>query len=136
MVDVGDKPMQLRMARARGFIRLKPETIELIRQNAIKKGDVLRIAEIAGILGAKQTASLIPLCHQISLSKIDVQASINETGVEVTTEAHYTGQTGVEMEALAAAGIALLTIYDMCKAVDREMVIGDISLVEKTKQEP
>lgn len=133
MVDVGNKPLQLRTARAQGFIRLQPETIELIKKNSLKKGDVLTIAEIAGIQGGKQTASLIPLCHPLMISKIEVNATLNEKGVEVTSFASCTGQTGIEMEALTAVNIALLTVYDMCKAVDKYMVIENIRLTEKTK---
>ncbi len=134
MVDVGDKPVQHRKAIARGFISLQPETIRLIRENEIKKGDVLTVAEIAGIMAAKQTPSLIPLCHPLQLTKIKVNCNLLETGVEIISEARCLGQTGVEMEALTAAGIALLTIYDMCKAVDKSMEIESIRLLEKTKE--
>jgi len=133
MVDVGDKPDQKRMAKAAGEIRLAAGTIGLIRQNALKKGDVLTIAEIAGVQAAKKTAELIPLCHNIVLSKITVVAKIVPDGVSVTSEVHCNGQTGVEMEALTAVSIALLTVYDMCKAVDKQMAITDITLLEKTK---
>jgi len=133
MVDVGDKPDQKRMAKAAGEIRLAAGTIGLIRQNALKKGDVLTIAEIAGVQAAKKTAELIPLCHNIVLSKITVVAKIVPDGVSVTSEVHCNGQTGVEMEALTAVSIALLTVYDMCKAVDKNMLIGNITLTEKTK---
>ena len=133
MVDVGDKPDQKRIAKATGEIRLAAGTIELIRQNALKKGDVLTVAEIAGVQAAKKTAELIPLCHNIVLSKITVVAKIVPDGVSVTSEVHCNGQTGVEMEALTAVSVALLTVYDMCKAVDKNMVIGNITLTEKTK---
>jgi len=133
MVDVGDKPDQKRMAKAAGEIRLAAGTIGLIRQNALKKGDVLTIAEIAGVQAAKKTAELIPLCHNIVLSKITVVAKIVPDGVSVTSEVHCNGQTGVEMEALTAVSIALLTVYDMCKAVDKNMLFGNITLTEKTK---
>jgi cyclic pyranopterin phosphate synthase len=133
MVDVGDKPDQKRVAKASGTIRLSPGTIDLIRENGLKKGDVLTIAEIAGVQGAKRTAELIPLCHNIVLSKITVVATVVADGVSVSGEVHCTGQTGVEMEALTAVSIALLTVYDMCKAVDKTMVIGQITLTEKTK---
>lgn len=134
MVDVGGKPNQLRVAKARGFIRMQPGTLELVRENSIKKGDVLKMAEIAGIQAAKQTPILIPLCHPLAVTKISVTARISVDGVEVLTECRCNGQTGVEMEALTAAGIALLTIYDMCKAVDKSMIIEGISLTEKTKR--
>lgn len=133
MVDVGHKPMQIRVAKAKGKIFANPETIELINSNMIKKGDVLNVAEIAGIQGAKNTSSLIPLCHPLLLSKVDVKASVEKDGVEVESVVKTTGQTGVEMEALTGVGVALLTIYDMCKAVDKEMKIGEITLIEKTK---
>ena len=133
MVDVGGKPLQSRSARAAGHITLQPGTITLIRENKIKKGDVLTIAEIAGIQGGKCTSDLIPLCHPLMISGIYVKAVIDETGVKVESEAKCTGQTGIEMEALTAVSIALLTIYDMCKAVDKTMMIGEIRLIEKTK---
>lgn len=133
MVDVGDKEIQLRVAKASGHILLSPETLKLIAQNLVKKGDVLTIAEIAGIQAAKRTAELIPLCHNIVLNKILVKAIPDETGVDITSEVRCTGITGVEMEALTAVSVALLTIYDMCKAVDKTMVIGNIHLLEKTK---
>lgn len=133
MVDVGDKPEQKRFAKASGMIRLAGETILLIRQNTLKKGDVLTVAEIAGVQAAKRTAELIPLCHNIPLSKITVVATITPEGVSVTSEVNSTSQTGVEMEALTAVSVALLTVYDMCKAVDKKMVIETITLTEKTK---
>jgi len=134
MVDVGKKPIQRRRAVAKGFILLQPETIRLVRENEIKKGDVLTVAEIAGIQAAKQTHSLIPLCHPLQLTKIKVLCILSDTGVEITSEAQCNGQTGVEMEALTAVSVALLTVYDMCKAVDKEMEIGAIRLIEKTKE--
>ena len=133
MVDVGDKPEQKRVAKATGEIRLAAGTIGLIRQNALKKGDVLTVAEIAGVQAAKKCAELIPLCHNIVLSKITVVAEIVSDGVSVTSEVHCTGQTGVEMEALTAVSVSLLTVYDMCKAVDKNMSIGNITLTEKAK---
>lgn len=133
MVDVGDKAPQIREAKAKGIIELEPATIKLIRENALKKGDVLTVAEIAGIQAAKRTSDLIPLCHTLQLTKAEVKCEITETGVEVNTRVKCIGQTGVEMEALTAASVALLTIYDMCKAVDKNMVIGQIILLEKTK---
>ncbi len=133
MVDVGFKKDQLRMAKAEGFIRLSEKTINLIRENNLKKGDVLTVAEIAGIMGGKKTSELIPLCHPLQISKIDVTTRVEEKGIKVTGEASCIGKTGIEMEALTAVHIALLTIYDMCKAVDKEMVMENIRLVEKTK---
>jgi cyclic pyranopterin phosphate synthase len=135
MVDVGSKPNQVRVAKAVGLINLKPETISLIRENSMKKGDVLTIAEVAGIQAAKRAADLIPLCHTLLLTKVDVKTSITDKGVEVNSMVKCIGQTGVEMEALTAVSVALLTIYDMCKAVDKEMVIGEVKLLEKTKQD-
>jgi cyclic pyranopterin phosphate synthase len=134
MVDVGAKPDQERMARARGFIRLGQETVRLIRENGIKKGDVLTVAEIAGIQAGKKTSELIPLCHPLLITKLDVKAVLREDGVEVSSLARCTGKTGIEMEALTAVSIALLTIYDMCKAVDKGMVIHDVELIEKFKK--
>ena len=133
MVDVGGKPEQLRQAIASGFIKLTAETIELIQKNQIKKGDVLTVAEIAGIQAAKQTPALIPLCHTLLLDKVKVETKLFENGVEVTCLVKSQGKTGVEMEALTGVSVALLTVYDMCKAVDKNMEIGKISLLEKTK---
>jgi cyclic pyranopterin monophosphate synthase len=133
MVDVGNKPVQIRFARAVGFIRMQPQTLQLVRQNTIKKGDVLKVAEIAGIQAAKQTPALIPLCHPLFLTRINVTATVITDGVEVQAECNSTGQTGVEMEALTAAGVALLTVYDMCKSVDQSMVIERIQLTDKKK---
>ena len=135
MVDVGHKPNQLRTAKAEGFISLGKETIRLIKENQMKKGDVLTIAEIAGIQGAKRTSELIPLCHPLQLTKVDVKATIEESGVRINCLARCIGQTGVEMEALNGVSIGLLTIYDMCKAVDKKMKISDIELLEKTKED-
>jgi len=135
MVDVGGKPDQVRQAIAKGCIILDPKTIELIKNNQIKKGDVLTVAEIAGIQAAKQTPNLIPLCHTLMLNKVKVQTTITEDGVDVESLVRCQGKTGVEMEALTAVSTALLTIYDMCKAVDKNMVIGNIYLVEKTKKD-
>jgi cyclic pyranopterin monophosphate synthase len=135
MVDVSKKTDQLRTARAEGFIRLQEETIELIRSNALVKGDVLTVAEIAGIQAGKQTSSLIPLCHPLQISKIEVKTELTEQGVRITSLAICTGKTGIEMEALMAVSVALLTVYDMCKAVDSQMQIGEIRLLEKTKSD-
>lgn len=135
MVDVSMKNMQDRIARATGKIRLQKETIALIRENQIRKGDVLTVAEIAGIQAAKMTSSLIPLCHPLQITKVEVKAEITNEGVTVNTSVRCLGQTGVEMEALTAASVALLTIYDMCKAIDKTMIISEITLIEKTKQD-
>jgi cyclic pyranopterin phosphate synthase len=133
MVDVSAKPDQLREARACGHIRLDSKTLSLIRENKIKKGNVITIAEIAGIQGGKRTSELIPLCHPLQITKLDVKATLDKTGVNVESLARCIGQTGIEMEALTAVSIALLTIWDMCKAVDKTMIIGKISLIEKSK---
>jgi cyclic pyranopterin phosphate synthase len=134
MVDVGDKPIQERIARASGYIRLAPGTLELIRENQVKKGDVLTVAQIAGINSAKNTSSLIPLCHNIVIDNIEVTLSEVPGGVKAMSEVKCTGKTGAEMEALTAVAVALLTVYDMCKAVDKNMVIDNIHLVEKLKK--
>jgi len=133
MVDVGDKSNQNRTAKASGLIRLQPQTLELISKNLMKKGDVLTIAEIAGIQAAKETPRLIPLCHNLMLTKVEVKATMNENGVLVESIVKCTGKTGVEMEALTAVSIALLTVYDMCKAVDKSMVISQVQLLTKEK---
>lgn len=133
MVDVGAKPDQKRVAKATGHITLSPETIRLVRDNSMKKGDVLTISEIAGIQGGKRTSELIPLCHPLQITKLDVKATIDDTGVRVNSEARCVGKTGIEMEALTAVSVALLTVYDMCKAVDKEMYMDEVKLIEKTK---
>jgi cyclic pyranopterin phosphate synthase len=135
MVDVASKPDQSRTARAQGFIRLQKKTLELIKENAMKKGDVLTIAEIAGIQGGKKTSELIPLCHPLLISKMDVKTSLMEDGVRVESFAKCIGKTGIEMEALTAVNIALLTIYDMCKAVDKSMLIEGVELLQKKKED-
>lgn len=135
MVDVGNKPEQARQAIAKGKISLSKETLQLIESNQIKKGDVLTVAEIAGIQAAKQTFNLIPLCHTLLLNKVKVECSIIEGGVEVVCLAKSQGKTGVEMEALTGVSVALLTVYDMCKAVDKSMVLSEIKLIEKTKKD-
>lgn len=133
MVDISDKVPCLREAVAEGRIRLQPETVRLISENGLKKGDVLAVARIAGIQAAKQTQNLIPLCHQIQLSKVGVEFQIQESAVHITATVRTTAATGVEMEALTAVSVAALTLYDMCKAVDKTMTVTDISLVSKTK---
>jgi cyclic pyranopterin monophosphate synthase len=134
MVDVSAKPSSARTAVAKGSIALATETVALIRKNEIAKGDVIATARIAGIQGAKRTAHLVPLCHTIPLSEVKIEIEIGEDAVEVTGTARTVAQTGVEMEALTGVAVALLTIYDMCKAVDKQMVIGDVRLLEKTKR--
>lgn len=133
MVDVGAKPDTERTAVAGGTVYMQPETLRLIREGAIKKGDVLTIARIAGIMAAKRTSELIPLCHPIPLTKIDVELTLDETAsaVRIQATARTIGKTGVEMEALTAVSAAALTIYDMAKAVDRAMRLSDIRLLEK-----
>ena len=133
MVDVGGKPNSNREAKAEGFIFLQNKTIELIKQNFIKKGDVLSISEFAGITAAKRTSDLIPLCHPLNITQVVVKAEIFEKGVKVESVVKCIGQTGAEMEALTAVQIALLTIYDMCKAVDKKMTINGVKLIGKTK---
>lgn len=133
MVDISAKSTTERMARARGCIRMKPETLASIRDNTIAKGDVLAVAKIAGIMGAKRTPDLIPLCHPISLSDIQVQLHLDSTlpGIWVEATAKTSGRTGVEMEAIVAVSVSLVTLYDMAKGVDKGMEIGQIALTEK-----
>ena len=133
MVDISAKSTTERMASARGCIRMKPETLASIRDNTIAKGDVLAVAKIAGIMGAKRTPDLIPLCHPISLSDIQVQLHLDSTlpGIWVEATAKTAGQTGVEMEAIVAVSVSLVTLYDMAKGVDKGMEIGQIALTEK-----
>ena len=135
MVDVSSKPLSHREAVASGRIELQPATLELIASDRIAKGNVFATARLAGIQAAKQTAQLIPLCHTLGLSHVEVGLTSNATGVEATCTARATAQTGVEMEALTGVSVALLTIYDMCKAVDKAMSIHDVQLVRKTKKE-
>lgn len=133
MVDVGGKPVSERVARASGTITMKRETLRLIREGNIKKGDVLTVARIAGIMAAKRTAELIPLCHPLPIEKIGLDLTMNdsESAIEISASVKTSGKTGVEMEALTAVSVAALTIYDMAKAVDRKMRINDIRLLEK-----
>ncbi len=134
MVDVSAKPVQKRTAIAEGFIHLSAEALKQVNENTLKKGDVLATARIAGIMGAKETSSLIPLCHPLQLSKVGVDFEVKANGIKATAIAVCSGQTGVEMEALTGVNIALLTIYDMCKAVDKGMRMTDITLVNKVKE--
>lgn len=131
MVDVGAKSATARMARAGGIIRMSAAALEAIKAGNAPKGDVLGAARIAAIMAAKKTGDLIPLCHPLSLDAVDVDFAFEEYGVRVTATASLTGKTGVEMEAMTAASIALLTIYDMAKALDKGMVIGEVRLLEK-----
>ena len=135
MVDVGGKKIQFRVARAEGFIRLQPDTIQLIKDNKMKKGNVLTVAEIAGIQAGKKTSELIPLCHPLQITKLDVKCELIDEGVRAESYTKCVGQTGIEMEALTAVSIALLTVYDMCKAVDKKMTIEGIRLIEKIKSD-
>lgn len=134
MVNVGDKPATDRVAVACGEIRMAPDTLTKIEEGGFGKGDVLGVARIAGIMGAKQTASLIPLCHPLGLDHVAVQLDMDRElpGVRITATCRVTGRTGIEMEAMTAVSVAALTIYDMCKAVDRGMVIGAIRLTHKS----
>ena len=133
IVDIGDKPQTRRRALAQAVISGRPETIAAIMGGALKKGDALAVARVAGIMAAKKTAELIPLCHPIALTKVSVEMDHKEPGsITILATAEATGQTGVEMEALVAASTAALTLYDMAKAIDREMVISDICLLEKS----
>ena len=134
MVDVGEKEVTVREAIARGAIRMKAETLELILEGKAKKGDVMGVARIAGITGAKKTPDIIPLCHPLPLNQVHVEffPDKERSLIEIQATAKVTGRTGVEMEALTAVACSALTIYDMCKAVDREMVISDIRLMEKS----
>ncbi|HEY6055653.1 MAG TPA: cyclic pyranopterin monophosphate synthase MoaC [Gaiellaceae bacterium] len=132
MVDVGEKPLSRRRAVARGSVRMAPETAAKLRE--LPKGDALTTAQLAGIMAAKRTSELIPLCHPLPLSHVSVELEVVESGVRITASAETTAQTGVEMEALTAVSVAALTVYDMAKAVDKAMVIEDVTLVEKTKE--
>lgn len=134
MVDVGDKEVVHRVATARGFIRLSKETVALVRENGMKKGDVLSVAQVAGIMAAKLTPQIVPLCHPLELTQILVTPQLMNDGVEVTATVRCVARTGVEMEALTAVTGALLAVYDMCKKVDRRMTFERIELTEKTKE--
>lgn len=134
MVDVSAKPRVRRTARAAGRIDLSPETIALVRANGLAKGDVLAVAKIAGIMAAKRTSELIPLCHNIEIDQVDLSLVLDDGGVAIESLAICTDKTGIEMEALTAVCVAALTVYDMCKAVDKGMRIGGVRLLEKTKE--
>jgi cyclic pyranopterin monophosphate synthase len=133
MVDVSGKPATEREAVARGFVSMKKSTLELIKDSKVSKGDVLGVARVAGIMAAKKTSELIPMCHPLNIAsvKIDFDIDVKDSKIYIESRAKVTGNTGVEMEALTAVSVAALTIYDMCKAVDREMIISDIMLLEK-----
>ena len=133
MVDVGGKPDTERMAVAAGEVRMRPETLALIRAGQMKKGDVLAVAQLAGVMAAKRTSELIPLCHPLALTHVDVRCELDEAlpGVAITATVRTSGKTGVEMEALTAVSVAALTVYDMAKAAEKTMVIGNVRLLEK-----
>jgi cyclic pyranopterin phosphate synthase len=132
MVDVGDKPVTTRTATASGFIRMAATTVQAVREHRTPKGDPLEVARLAGIMAAKRTAELIPLCHPLPLTHADVQLDVRDDGIRITATARTDGKTGVEMEALTAVSVAALTLYDMCKAMDKAMEITDIRLESKT----
>jgi cyclic pyranopterin monophosphate synthase len=132
MVDVGAKPLSKRRARASAEVRMRPETARRLRE--LPKGDALATAQLAGIMAAKRTSELIPLCHQLPLSVVDVEVTVGADRAEITTVAETVAQTGVEMEALVAASVAALTVYDMAKAIDEELVVSEVRLLEKTKE--
>ena len=134
MVDVGHKPAQRRTARAEGTVRCAAATIAALRAQALPKGDVLTVAKIAAIQAAKRTDELIPLCHSLPVDVVDVEFSVEDETIRIRASVSTTAKTGVEMEALTAVSVAALTIYDMCKAVDKAMVIGDIRVTEKIKE--
>src|SRR5215212_3148714 len=134
MVDVGGKAMVRRTAVAGGFVSMSPETIELLRNTALPKGDALNTARIAGVMAAKKTPELIPLCHGLNLTSVDVEFEVGGDRVSITATASASDRTGVEMEALTAVRVAALTVYDMCRAVDKGMRIGEVRLLEKTKK--
>jgi len=132
MVDVGAKRATRRIARASACVTMKPETLRLVVDRKIQKGDVFEVARLAGIMAAKQTHNLIPLCHPLPIENVTVDFEIDENTIRITAEARVTAKTGVEMEALTAASVAALTIYDMCKAADKAMILSDIKLLEKS----
>ena len=134
MVDVGSKAIQHRTATAGGTLHCAPSTIQALREKGLPKGDVLAVARIAGIQAAKRTAELIPLCHTLPLDRVAVEFQIGDASIDITCTASTSSKTGVEMEALTGVSVAALTLYDMLKAVDKEMVIGEIKVLSKTKQ--
>jgi cyclic pyranopterin phosphate synthase len=132
MVDVAEKPVTERQAVAKGMVKMKPATLSQLKQGKMAKGDVLAVAQVAGIMAAKQTSQIIPLCHPLPIDEVKVEFRFHEEGVEITARVKSTGKTGVEMEALTAVAAAALTIYDMCKAVERGIIIEGIRLVKKS----
>ena len=134
MVDVGEKAVLWRTAVAGGSVHMSPETVELLQEKALPKGDALNTARIAGVMAAKRTPELIPLCHGLNLTSVDVEFEVGRGEIHIVATARASDRTGVEMEALTAVSVAALTVYDMCKAVDKGMVIGDIRVLEKTKE--
>ena len=132
MVDVGEKTATRRVARASATVSMRPETLRLVVDKEIQKGDVFEVARLAGIMAAKRTSDLIPLCHPLPIESVKVDFEVVGHIIQITTEARVTGKTGIEMEALTAAAIAALTIYDMCKAADKGIIVSDIKLLEKT----
>jgi cyclic pyranopterin monophosphate synthase len=132
MVDVGAKPQSKRRARARSEVRMRPETAQRLRE--LPKGDALTTAQLAGIMAAKRTSELIPLCHPLALSLVEVDLAVRDASVEITASAETVAQTGVEMEALVAASVAALTVYDMAKGIDPDLVVSEVRLLEKTKE--
>lgn len=131
MVEVTDKHDTQRIAIAEGFIRMKPQTLKAIQDGEMKKGDVIGVAQVAGVMGAKKTSDIIPMCHPLMLTGVDLNFELLEEGIYIEAVVKTVGKTGVEMEALSAVSVAALTLYDMCKAIDKEMVIEKISLIEK-----
>ncbi|MGB3633318.1 MAG: cyclic pyranopterin monophosphate synthase MoaC [Rubrobacteraceae bacterium] len=134
MVNVGEKDIVRRTATAGGIIKMSPETVRMLQDKALPKGDALNTARIAGVLAAKRTPDLIPLCHGLNLTHLDVEFAVGEDQIEIIATSQVSDRTGVEMEALTAVSVAALTIYDMCKAVDKQMVISEVRLLEKTKE--
>jgi cyclic pyranopterin monophosphate synthase len=134
MVDVGEKAVVRRTATAAGRVRMSPETVSLLRERALPKGDALNTARISGVMAAKRTPDLIPLCHGLNLTAVDVEFEVGEDEIDIVATARASDRTGVEMEALTAVSVAALTVYDMCKAVDKGMVIEEVRLLEKTKE--
>ena len=135
MVDVGKKRATRRIARASATVHMKPATLKLVVDKKMQKGDVFEVARLAGIMAAKRTSSLIPLCHPLPIEKVSIDFEVVAETIHITAEAAVTAKTGVEMEALTAASVAALTVYDMCKAVDKQMRIGEITLIEKVKED-
>src|SRR5918997_5057934 len=135
MVDVGEKAVIQRTATATGRVSMAPETVQALREKALPKGDALNTAKIAGVMAAKRTPDLIPLCHGLNLTSIDLELAVKDEEVEIVATARASDRTGVEMEALTAVSVAALTLYDMCKAVDKGMIIEGVRLLEKTKEE-